>query len=247
VLPVLADSSLAYGLATILILAVAWFLSRQKRQPRMWFGVLWFFLFLLPSLIRLHDTADFLEHRLYLSFFGFLLVLSELDWIKNLDFTGRATKIIAGTTLSLLFLLTLWHSRNFSDRLTFWRAAATSSPHSALAQRNLGVMYYFMGDVPAAILYYTKALALNPREVMVHNNLGVIYLNQRNWVLAEQEFRAELAVNPNYDKALFNIGDLLMNIGRESEAGVWFEAALKANSYYREAYERLLILNKRLR
>jgi len=247
VLPVLADSSLVYGMATVLILATVWFLSKQKRQPYMWFGVMWFFLFLLPSLVRLHDTADFLEHRLYLSFFGFLLVLAEFDFIKNIDFSRRATKIVAGASLSLLFLLTLWHSRSFSDRLTFWRAAATSSPHSALAQRNLGVMYYFMGDVPAAILYYTKALALNPREAMVHNNLGVIYMNQRNWVLAEQEFRAELAINPNYDKALFNIGDLLVNIGRESEAVVWFESALKSNPYYWEAYERLLILNKRLR
>jgi len=247
VLPILADSSLVYGAVVLLaLLAVLWF-SREKSRTKVIFGALWFLIFLLPSFIRLNTLPDFLEHRLYLSFFGFLLIIAEIDWIKSLDFSQRRVKIMVAAVILILSLVTVLHSRNFSDRLTFWRSAAASSPHSPLAQRNLGVMYYFAGDRAAATTYYAKALELNPNEPMVHNNLGVIYMDDNNLALAEQEFRAELAVNPDYDKALFNLGEVSERRGRFAEAIGWFAATLRANPAYEEAAQRLLILQEKLR
>jgi len=247
VFPVLADSTLVYGWLVLAALALAWFLSRQKRNRYFLFGAFWFLIFLLPSFIRLTGLPDFLEHRLYLSFFGFLIMLAEIDWIKNMDFSRRLVKICAVAVLVILAGITLVHSRSFSDRLTFWQEASAGSPHSPLAQRNLAVMYYFDGNAAAATMYDAKALALNPQEPMVHNNLGVIYMDQNNLALAEQEFRAELAVNPGYDKALFNLGDLFSRRGQDAVAAQWFAAALQADPGYYDAYQRLLILQKRLK
>lgn len=205
VFPILPDSSKLYGLIVLGLLAAAWFFSREKRNNYVIFSFLWFFLFLLPSFIRINGLPDFLEHRLYLSFVGFMLFLGELRGVKSLDFGRKNVKIVTAIILLFLAGLTWFHSAKFSDRFTFWQAAAASSPHSPLAQRNLGVMYYFNRDVKQAQYYYQKALDLNPREPMVHNNLGVIYLDQKDYVRAEKEFKAELIVNPNYDKALANL------------------------------------------
>jgi tetratricopeptide (TPR) repeat protein len=247
VLPVLQDTTLIYGLAALLLLVAALFFSHQKRSNYIIFGISWFLLFLLPSFIRINSQPDFLEHRLYLPFLGWLLVLAEIDVVKNWDFTNRPKRWLAGLIIVVLLAATWWHSAKFSDRLTFWQSAVASSPHSPLAQRNLGVMYYFQGDFDSAIKSDERAIALNPQEPMVHNNLGVIYRVQKKYDLAEQAFKAELTVNPDYDNALFNLGDLYYQEQRFTESGQLWQETLQVNPAYREAYQRLLILQNKLR
>ncbi|MFA5886241.1 MAG: tetratricopeptide repeat protein [Patescibacteria group bacterium] len=247
VLPVLADSNLVYGfLALAVFIAAIYYLSFNSKR-RAAFGWLWFFLFLAPSFIYFSRQPDFLEHRLYLPFIGFLIFLSEAKILTDLNWLRRLVR--GGVCLILLFLavLNLRQGAYFSDRLTFWNRAVLDSPHSALAQRNLGVMLYFEGDLEAAIRHYRQALEINPQEVMVHNNLGVIYLARKEYPQAEKEFKQELQFNPNYDKALFNLGDLAYRRGRFFEARDFFAATLRANPNYSEAQQRLLILNDRLR
>ena len=110
--------------------------------------------------------------------------------------------------LSLFAFISFWHSRSFKDPLTFWRAAIKTSPHSPMANRNLGAMYYLNNDYVKAERYYRAALALNLNEPMAHNNIGVIYLNQGKFSEAEKEFNYELEINPGYDKALLNLAEL---------------------------------------
>lgn len=249
VLPILADSTIIYGLLVVILLLTAFLFARPKNYRYLTWGLAWFILFLLPSFVRLNpiDTPDFLEHRLYLPLVGFLIVLAEIEWFKKLDFNKRGTKILATSLLIVLVILTWRHTLSFKDRNTFWQAAVKSSPHSPLAQRNLGVMYYLADDSEAAVKHYQAALALNPNEPMVHNNLGVIYLNDKRYSQAEKEFKKELSLNPNYDRALFNLGDLYYRQKDYRQAASFWQAALAVNPRYYEAYERLLILENQLR
>lgn len=210
VLPVLADSTIIYGVIIFMALIYFIFKSREKRWSFLIFGLIWFLLFLLPSFIRLNTLPDFLEHRLYVPLIGFLIIIAEIDYIKNLDFTKKNIKLICLGILVVFMAITLFHSRVFASRLVFWKAAAQSSPHSPLAQRNLGAMYYFEGNYIESEKYYRRALELNPYEEMVHNNLGVIYLDEKKYDLAKNEFLTELKINPGYDKAIINYNRLLI-------------------------------------
>lgn len=249
VLPVLADAKLVYGLIVAPLIILALFFSRQKRGAYFIFGLAWFLFFILPSFIRpnLSEIPDFLEHRLYLPLIGLLIVLAEIDWVKNLDFKKRVVKFGLLVIFILFSCLTFRHSLNFKDRLSFWLAATKNSPHSPLAQKNLGVMYYFAGQNDLAAKHYRLAFTINPQEIMAHNNLGVIYLNDENYRQAEIEFKKELAVNPNYDKALFNLGDVYYRTKRFNEAASYWQETLRVNPSYGEAYERLNILENQLR
>lgn len=249
VLPVLADAKLIYGIIVAPLVFLALFFSRQKRGAFIIFGLAWFLLFILPSFIRpnLREIPDFLEHRLYLPLIGLLIVFAEIDWFKNLDFKKRLVKISLLVIFVALAFLTVRHSLNFRDRLSFWSAAVKNSPHSPLAHRNLGVMYYFSGQNDLAAKHYRLSSSINPQELMAHNNLGVIYLNDQNYSQAEAEFKKELAVNPNYDKALFNLGDVCYRTKRFKEAAAYWQETLRVNPSYGEAYERLNILENQLR
>jgi tetratricopeptide (TPR) repeat protein len=209
-LPVMPDSTIIYGLLSIVLLLIAFFWPAKRPYRLFIFGLFWFFVFLAPSLIRLQGQADFIEHRLYLPFIGLLISLSALSLVQDLDLYRRR---VAGALFILVLVLSvssLWRSRDYQDSLTFWRAAAKNSPHSVLAQKNLGAMLYFSGQPQAALERYQAALAINQSEAMVHNNIGVIYLDAGLLDQAEKEFRLELLINPGYENALKNLENLSM-------------------------------------
>lgn len=241
VFPILVDVSLVYGLASLLMISLALYFSVKRQWSLVIFGSLWFLLFLWPSFIRPVGLADFLEHRMYLPFFGFLVVIAEIDWVNQIDWRKKRATIVAVIILTSLAAISFYHIGDFKDRLTFWQAAAKSSPHSPLVQRNLGVMYFFEGKYDQAVYHYQTALELNNQEEMVHNNLGVIYLEQNKIDEAILEFKRELVVNPNYDKALLNLGEAHYKLGQEEEALRFWQAALVANPNNLEARRRLLI------
>jgi len=223
------------------------FFSRQKKLNLIIFGALWFLIFLLPSFIRPNGVPDFLEHRLYLSLIGFLIVLSEIDWLKKLDFNDKKVKLVSLLIILFFAVLTLIHSVSFRDRLTFWQRAVKDSPHSALAQRNLGAMYYLDGKLDLAAKYYRVALEISPYEPMVHNNLGLIYFEQGSYGQAEKEYLQELKYYPTYDRALYNLGELYYRENRLTEAADLWRAALRINPNYYEPYQGLLNLTNKIR
>lgn len=247
VLPVTADSSFWLSLIGWPLIISALIFSRQKRGAYLLFGAAWFLIFFLPPFLISSDAPYFLEHRLYLPLIGFLMILGEINWLKNLNWQSR--RVIGGAAIILMFLaiLTFAHSRHFRNPLVFWQSAVKESPHSPLAQRNLGVMEYFSGDLLKAAANYRQALILNPNEPMAHNNLGVIYLAQKNSKAAAEEFQAELAVNPNYDKALLNLGDLYYSAGDTTQAASYWQAAERADPEDTNAASRLNNLGKPLR
>jgi len=250
VLPIVADSTLWYGWLTIIIVALLMVFSKKKNWRYFIFGLIWFLIFLLPTLL-LHNPkwgVDFhLEHRIYLPLIGFLFLIIELIRLREINWNKKRTITLAALIIIILMVLTIFHGCHFQDRLIFWQTAADNSPHSPLALRNLGVMYYLADNLELAEKYYRQALVLNDQEVMVHNNLGIIYLKQGNYGAAEKEFKKELAINPQYDKALFNLGDLYYRQNRLSESQRFFQETLRVNPYYYEARERLLILENQLR
>lgn len=240
VFPILEDSNLFFGLASLVVMALALWFSKSKRLEYLIFGLLWYGLFLAPSFVRLTGLPDFLEHRSYLPFVGFLLILAETDWVSGPVKREKLRSFLALVLLTAFFIISYLHSGVFRGRLEFWEAAVKGSPHSPLVQRNLGAMYYLDGRWDEALKHYSTALTLNPSEPMAHNNIGVIYLNQEKYVEAEREFLEELEVNPGYDKALFNLGESYFFRGQKEEANKYWRAALLANPVNPDALSRLL-------
>ncbi len=240
VLPVMQDTTFVWGAAALGGVVILGFLGRPA------FGMVWFLAFLLPSFIRPNPgvVADFMEHRVYLPIFGMFIILAESRVGQNFDWRKPVYKLGGLAVLGIFTAITFWHSGNFAGGLVFWKSAAANSPHSPLAQRNLGAMYYLAGQPDLAETYYKKSLALNEYEPMVHNNLGLIYAGRGEYALAEEEYKKELSFNPNYDNAHFNLGLLYYKWGRWDEAKLLWEKTLVINPDYGDADEALKILEE---
>lgn len=254
VLPIIQDTTFIWG-ALALVFVVSLFVwefvlydtSRRTHTLMMLFGAIWFCAFLFPSFIRPNPTAvaDFIEHRLYLPIIGILILVIESRLTTMAKMIRGSVVHTTITIITLIFFfLTLVHASNFSNKLSFWKNAAETSPHSPLAQRNLGAMYFLDKEYHLAEDRFKQSLLLNKNEQMAHNNLGLIYMNRGEFAKAEQEYTQELAINPDYDNAHFNLGLLYYRMGKVAEAQKLWQRTLEINPEYQDAKQALESIRK---
>jgi len=212
VMSVIRDNHIMYGLLAVIVLAILTICKKGVDKRYFVFGLLWFLLFFIPSLINPNSTAVFyfLEHRLYLSFVGLLIIISQIKFLNNLNYKKAIVYLPFALVLGFAIFLSAKHLPDFKNRISFWQSAVISSPSSPMAHRNLGAMYYLDGRSDEALIQYQLALDANKNEPMAHNNIGLIYMNQGRLLEAEAEFKKELEINPSYDKALANLEGLLI-------------------------------------
>ena len=244
VLPVLQDTTFVCGYIAAAVVVLLTLLQLKNTQASrhayvmMLFGFAWFLLFLWPPFV-LPDpsgTTYFIEHRLYLPLIGLLIFLAETRLVRVLDEAAGEWLLPPWLFIVLVFFSsTFVHEGVFANRLVFWQNAAANSPHSPLAQKNLGAMYYLDQKYSLAEEYSRRALALNLKEPMAHNNLGLAYAALGRVKEAEQEYLQELIINPYYDNAHYNLGLLYYQAGNFEAAQRQWEETLAIQPKYRDA------------
>jgi len=244
VFPVLQDMTMVYGIIALVLLLVWFIFSRDKNYRLIFFGIAWFSLFLLPTLITPIDaTPNFSESRIYLPMLGFIFIFLGMGRIRFFNFINKKIILILSLLLIIVFSsITTYRNKYYKNRVNFWRNAVETSPNFAFNHNNLGAMYYLDDNFDKAEVEFEKALALNSNEKMAHNNLGLIYLDRKEWEKAESEFKKELEINPGYDLALFNSGLLYYQIGKKDEAENFWKKTLEINPNHPDAWRNLAIL-----
>ena len=243
VLPTLQDSTLVYGVVTLIVLVVLVLLSKEKRMNYLIFGGIWFIFLLVPSFLRPDSTyvADFIEHRVYLPIIGLMIILAEVKIQDKVAISKDALRYILLTLAVVLGIYTIYHTRVFKDKMAFWINAVENSSQHPLAHKNLGAMYYLDGDYDNAEKYFLNSLELNPTEPMIYNNIGLIYMHKGDYEEAETYYKKELEINPGYDNAYFNWGLMEFAKGNKDVArDLWLET-LKTNPDHVGAYTNLAV------
>jgi len=235
-LPTLQDSSLWYGIVTLILLILG-VLTGIRRISFVIFGTAWEFLFLAPSFYTddPSSVSIFMEHRAYLPLIGFLFIVQEIKYVKS-----RYALIVATIIIFIYAGIAYSHSLNFRDRLSFWAHAAQSSPTLPKAHNGFGAALYLQGRNAEAETEYKKAIELNDNEWRVHNNLGLLYTDRKELEAAEKEFQKELEVYPLNADAHLNLGVLYYGYRQDYEKGrEHWEKALALNPVSSQAHEYL--------
>ncbi|MCB9747295.1 MAG: tetratricopeptide repeat protein [Candidatus Omnitrophica bacterium] len=237
VLPIIKDTQIIWGCAAILMLISGIVLSKSKDYGYLIFGLLWYVLFLLPSMVV---SFLFHEYRLYLPMIGIFIVLLEIVG-------GRQARLSRWKFVVVLLLIVVFagmsfiRSDNYKERFAFWKSAVQTSPHSPLAHRNLGAMYFLVDDLDKAEQAFRASAKLNFKEQMVHNNLGLIYMRRGNLVSAEKEYLLEIRFNPTYDNVYYNLGLLYYMQKKFDQAVQSWKKTIALNPLYIDAYKLLAV------
>ncbi len=78
--------------------------------------------------------------------------------------------------------------QQYTDALAALIKAESIMPNDYKIQNNLGMAYYFKGQISKAIYHIQESLRLNPKNSDARNNLGSIYMQQEKWEQARREY-----------------------------------------------------------
>ena len=200
------------------------------------FGVIWFFVTLLPVCHIFPHHELLAEHYLYLPSFGFCLLAAYL--VERLLETKKYRSLIYASSILVLLLFSLRtadRNRDWKDGLSLWGKTVNTVPRCARARNNLGFEYDKRGRVGEAIFEYEKALSINPQYADSYNNLGFIYFEKGRIDDAVSAYEKALAQNPRYAEAYNNLGAAYLKKGNFLAAMNLFLKALECNPRLAEA------------
>ena len=242
-----SGEALAGYLFLAVLLVAAFRTSRQRETRPIAFGLLWFFLALLPtSLMPLSDVTN--DHRMFFPFVG--LTLAAFWGLRLLLFrkTERLTTNplwLRGTLAAVVLVLVLagigTHLRNevWNTDETLWADVTVKSPKNARGMMNYGLTFLTRRDYLTALDYLQRAELLNPAYGPVEANLGVALGGLDRNDEAEQHFKRALDLAPDLAEPHVFYGRWLMEKGRLPESQAQLEAAIRANRMSLPARELL--------
>ncbi|WP_259014387.1 tetratricopeptide repeat protein [Emticicia fluvialis] len=209
-------------LAVMLVLAI--WCSKNARTRPISFGIIWFFLALVPSssVIPLGEVMN--DHRMFFPFVG--LVMSVV-WAMALFlmpyknfFKKHAVAAIAIFAVVLLCYGAGTYQRNkvWHTEESLWYDVTIKSPENARGLMNYGISKMGKNDFETAEKYFNKALVLTPGYYTLHINMGVLKEAQGDSAIAESYFKNALLFNNKNADSWYYYARFLFNQGRYPEA-----------------------------
>jgi glycosyltransferase involved in cell wall biosynthesis/Tfp pilus assembly protein PilF len=105
-----------------------------------------------------------------------------------------------------------------------------SYPEFALAQNDLGVLYYKAGKKEDAFEHYKKAAELQPENINFQKNLADFYYVERGKVQEAMEIYVQiLALNPQDIECLLMLGHISVSMEKTDDAKVFYMKVLESD------------------
>ena len=163
-------------LPEVLLLAVlvaAGFFLLSKRSPA-GFGILWFFLHLVPtnSFIPRLDVAN--ERQLYLSSWGLFVALATGAELLRERWGPKRVTAPAAVLVIALCALTVSRNTVYRSEVALWEDTVRKSPGKARAWNNLGYAYDLKGRFREAESAYLQALRIDAGYALARGNLNAL-------------------------------------------------------------------------
>ncbi len=199
------------------------------------FGVIWFFVTLLPvcHIIPHHELLA--EHYLYVPSVGILLVAGmALEGMARRY--GRLVWVCGAVVLVLFSLRIADRNRDWRDGLSLWGKTAVTAPRCARAHANLCGAYTAAGYLEDAVGACERAMAINPNQIEAHNNLGATFARKGSFDRAIAAYERAIELRPRYAKAHLNLGYAYFRSGKFDEALYEYSKVKSIRPRYPEVY-----------
>ncbi|MFC6096438.1 tetratricopeptide repeat protein [Flavobacterium qiangtangense] len=242
----LSDYRALAGILAVMALVYLALKTSKNKQTRLFsFGLLWFFISLLPtsSLIPFSEVLN--DHRCFIPYIG--LTISAVFGVRYLlqSYFGNALKranvVNSMATITLIILLANAYGvreRNkvWKDDLSLWGDVAEKSPNNGRGLMNYGLALMARGDYGNAASNFNRAAVLNPDYSSVYINLGVLKNATGDISGAESQFIRALACSTANHSSHYFYARFLEQHGRTAEAVTHLKKAQVLAPSYAEAY-----------
>ena len=199
------------------------------RYPTIGFGILTFFVLMLPvTLLPLPDL--FFEHRVYGAFGGLAIAVASLLAQK----TGALRFVLIAALVAGFAVRTFERSAEWNEEIAFFEAHRAAFPNDAHALSFLALHYRASGQIRRAIETLSQAQAnvdrfnayySRPVRLVVGLNLISAHMTMGDLEAAEEELGRILEVDPDEPAVRQVEGGFYLQTGRPEEAAEAFRKA----------------------
>ncbi len=222
------DDRIIVGILFIMgLIAIAFIASKQEKTKPITFGILWFFIALVPTSTFFPFAEVLNDHR---TFFPYIGLTMATIWSLALLIVKFEKKIVNNSLLSIAIVASAWlvlcaHTIGIRTRVevwssgeTLWHDVALKSPNNGRGLMNYGNALMGKGDYPGALDYYTRAKALYPYYPYIYVNLGILDAATNKPVEAEDNFKYALRLDGRNPESYYYYANWLRSQNRIDEA-----------------------------
>jgi tetratricopeptide (TPR) repeat protein len=197
--------------AFVLVLAVVAVRSCRKNRL-VSFGLLWFFVNLIPVSNIVPVNSFIAEHWIYTASAGlFLIVGAGMAFLMRISAEKAPYArflIVPAVLVTLGVYGTVTYNRNmdWNNEIAFFHSTLRYHPSNARLHLNLGNTYMEKGKVDKAIEEYQKSLEINSRYAVAYGNIGSAYLRKGDPSKGEAYLKKAVSLRYNYPIAHYNLG-----------------------------------------
>ncbi len=240
------------GSVVLLGLIILPFTNRVLRKNSMYFGILWFLLFLLPALLFRLPHADiyydYFEHRSYFASIGLLIYLAELLSVYKDRISKKVLNYSAAGLIILLFILTNINAVNYRNGVKFWLRGAKTNPDRPMIYNGLAVSLQEAGKTLLAEKTLLRSLEIDSNVFDTHNRLARFYYNENQKEKSLKHFYKTYRLRPDWPGSIVNLSVVLRELGRHEESANILKNALSFDSnniiYYQNIVDSYITAKK---
>lgn len=171
----------------------------RKKWPVFSWGILFFFMMLLPVSNFLF-AAGFLkaERILYIPSIGLIIVIASLLLRLGQMKQGKIPALGIAALLVVFFSVKTWsRGQAWKNNFTLAEATLRTSPDSPRFNNIMGLELKARKQKEEALVFFEKAVQSNPQHVPALVNLGLAYRNAGRYEEAAAILERALDLNPN--------------------------------------------------
>ena len=224
--------TIAIGVTAFAGIGVFTYLSKKIDRSKVFFGLLWYLMFLFPSLavMLFDDFFDYAEHRAYLLIVGFFIVLMEIFKVLNISFNKKVPFVIVSIVLMLFTAKAFVYQDKMENKFNFWTNIRKNFPKQQKAYIMLGEHYQKIDSLRHALLYYKRAFRLGEPTYNLYVNTSAIHLKNKNYAEAEKYARLAIKMDSIGHTALYNLAKSLTGLRHYKEATPYYIRAIQRNN-----------------
>ncbi|CAL2091224.1 tetratricopeptide repeat protein [Tenacibaculum sp. 190524A05c] len=213
--------------------------SHKKNLRLFTFGILWFYVALIPSssIIALSEVMN--DHRAFLAYIGltiaFVTLLHNMYVTLKNRYDAKRIKLLAYIFLFTFFSGNIYgiiqRNKVWDNAHTLWKDTTIKSPNNGRALMNYGVVLMREARYNEAEKYFKKALKLIPKYHYLHINLSIIENQKGNTSEAEAYLKQAENLKPDYMTLYFYANFLKKNNRIEEAEEKLLKSIQLSNSY----------------
>jgi tetratricopeptide (TPR) repeat protein len=225
IIPYSDDRVLAGLLFVLCLLIVAYKCSFNLKNRPITFGILWFFIALLPT-SSIFSFAEVLnDHRTFFPYIGLFIACSTYfrNIIVELRLIEKTTSKWAIITASCIFLTihgygTRQRNKIWATEELLWQECTIKAPNNGRGWMNYGLALMQKGDYINSIFCFQRTLTILPSYAYGYINMGIAKGALGDKIIAEANFKKGIELNPSVPEAYNYYAQFLLKTGRIHEA-----------------------------